>query len=404
MDIQIITIQLMLLVAALVAMACRRFHFPYTVGLIIAGLMISLLNISLTLTLTKDIIYYTLLPPLIFEAAVSLHWVDIRKEMPILVLMSTAGLLLAVLVTAIGLHFIAGWSFIASGIFGILIAATDPVSVIATFKEIRVTGRLRLLVEAESLFNDGTAAVLFGLLVAIAQGGVPPTPFGLACDLSWVVGGGIFCGGLLALGLLYLAGKTTDHLVELTLTTVAAYGSFLLAEHLHCSGVLATLTAGLVVGNRGPLGAMSAKGREVSEAFWEYAAFVSNSLIFLLIGIHEAQQNFSAVWGSAIFAIGLVLLGRIAAIYPISSLFFRSSLKIPLPYQHIMVWGGLRGALALALALGLPPEIVFREQIISTAFAVVAFSVIAQGMTMTPLLRHFNLLPNPQGRHQADKS
>jgi len=395
MDLQIDRIELLLLIAALVAMLARRFRFPYTVGLVVTGVALSFLPFVQTVTLTKELLFSALLPPLIFEAALFLPWHSLRREMPVVIPMATLGLLLAAFVTAAGMHWLVGWPPIAAGIFGILIAATDPVSVIATFKETRVTGRLRLLVESESLFNDGTAAVMFGLLVAIAEG-ASPTPLGLIGNTLWIVGGGIASGGLLALAVLYIAGKTTDHLVEITLTTVSAYGSFLLAEHFHCSGVLATLTAGLVVGNRGPLGAMSAKGREAAEAFWEYIAFVSNSLIFLLIGLHEARQDFSGIWGVAILAIVLVIVGRAAVIYPISFLFSKSSLRMSGAYQHIMFWGGLRGALALALALGLPPAMPFREQIVSVAFAVVAFSVIVQGLTMTPLLRRLNLLPSPE--------
>jgi CPA1 family monovalent cation:H+ antiporter len=200
-------------------------------------------------------------------------------------------------------------------------------------------------------------------------------------------------GGLLALALLYLSGKTTDHLVEITLTTVAAYGSFLLAEHFHCSGVLATLTAGLVVGNRGQLGGITHKGRETSEAFWEFAAFVSNSLIFLLIGLHEAKQDFWPIWPLAAMAILLVIAGRAVVVYPIAALFSGSPLRMSAPVQHVMFWGGLRGALALALALGLPQSLPFRDQIVSVTFAVVAFSVIVQGLTMGPLLQILGLLP-----------
>lgn len=406
MEFVIDRIEFLLLVAALVAMLARRYRFPYTVGLVVTGLTLSALPFVHSVALTKELLFSALLPPLIFEAALFLRWPSLRKEMPVVILMATVGLVLAALVTASGLYWLVGWPAISAGIFGVLIAATDPVSVIATFKEARVTGRLSLLIEAESLFNDGTAAVLFALLVAIAQG-TSPTFAGLLGNTLWIVGGGIACGGLLALAVLYLAGKTTDHLVEITLTTVSAYGSFLLAEHFHCSGILATLTAGLVVGNRGPLGAMSNKGREATEAFWEYVAFVSNSLIFLLIGLHEAQQDFSSVLGVAAIAIVLVTLGRAAAIYPLAFLISRSSLRISAAHQHVMFWGGLRGALALALALGLPPDLPFQKQIVSVAFAVVAFSVMVQGLTMAPLLRHLNLLPEPEistGPTIVDKS
>ena len=191
----------------------------------------------------------------------------------------------------------------------------------------------------------------------------------------------------------YSLGRTDDHLVEITFTTVAAYGSFLLADHFGLSGVLATITAGLVMGNFKSLGTISDRGKEAVQAFWEYAAFVANSLVFLLIGMHEAHQNFVAIWLPAVIAIALVTLGRAVAIYPCCLLFSRSSLRVTMKHQHVLFWGGLRGALALALALGLPPEVPQREEIITISFAVVAFSVFVQGLTITPFLRRMGEIP-----------
>jgi len=207
------------------------------------------------------------------------------------------------------------------------------------------------------------------------------------------MGGGILCGGTVALGALLLAGRTDDHLVEITFTTVAAYGSFLLADHFGLSGVLATITAGLVMSNFKPLDGISARGKEAVQAFWEYAAFVANSLVFLLIGMHEAHQNFIAIWLSAGAAIALVTLSRALAIYPCCLFFSRSSLRVTWKHQHVLFWGGLRGALALALALGLPADIPLREEIITISFAVVAFSVFVQGLTMATLLRRIGEIP-----------
>jgi CPA1 family monovalent cation:H+ antiporter len=262
----------------------------------------------------------------------------------------------------------------------------------ATFKEAGVTGRLRLLVETESLFNDGTSAVAFGIVVALATG-QRLTAFDMGGRLLLIVGGGVLCGALLAGFLLLIAGRTDDHLLEITFTTVAAYGSFLLAEQLHLSGVLATLTAGLMLGSLGSRGAISDRGRDAVEAFWEYAAFVANSFVFLLIGMHEEHQNFVAIWTSAVVAIAVVILGRALAIYPTCFLFSWSALRVSRTHQHVLFWGGLRGALALALALGLPPGMPMREDIITVTFAVVAFSLFAQGLTMTPFLRRMGELP-----------
>jgi CPA1 family monovalent cation:H+ antiporter len=224
------------------------------------------------------------------------------------------------------------------------------------------------------------------VVVAVASG-KHLNSFAIASMLVKTIGGGILCGAVVSIAALLLAGRTDDHLVEITFTTVAAYGSFLLAEHFSLSGVLATITAGLFMGNLRLFGKISEKGEEAIHAFWEYAAFVANSLIFLLIGMHEAHQNFGAVWTAALIAILLVVLGRAAAIYPCCLLFSRSSLRVTLNHQHVLFWGGMRGAVALALALGLPPTLREREPIVTIGFAVVAFSVFAQGLTITAVMR-----------------
>ena len=313
--------------------------------------------------------------------------------MPVVVLLATVGLALAAAVTAAGMRYVVGWGWASAWVFGVLIAATDPVSVVATFREAGVRGRLRLLVEAESLLNDGTAAVGFAVALSIAVG-VSASISATIGTLLWSIGGGIVCGAAVALGLLFLSGRTTDHLIEITFTTLAAYGSFLLAEYLDCSGVLAALTAGLVTGSRLAGAVQEAPGRIALESFWEYAAFAANSLIFLLIGAREAQQPFEDMWRPALAAVVLVTLGRAAAIYPICALFIRSHLKVDLRHQHVLFWGGLRGALALALALGLPQGLAHREELVASALAVVAFSIIVQGLTMPPVLRRLGQLPH----------
>ena len=175
---------------------------------------------------------------------------------------------------------------------------------------------------------------------------------------------------------------------------LAAYGSFLLAERYHFFGVLATLTAGLVVGNYRSSTSISDAGRQAIGPFWEFAAFVANSLIFLLIGAQEAQQHFPGIWLPLLAAIALVTLGRAVAIYPLCAMFFKTRLRVGFLHQHVLFWGGLRGALALALALALPEEMPNRDAVITVTFAVVAFSVFAQGLTMAPLLRKLGQMPD----------
>jgi CPA1 family monovalent cation:H+ antiporter len=384
---------LLLLIAAVVAMLTRRLRLPYSVGLVAAGIILTFLPFVPRVILTKELIFTVLLPPLLFEAAYYIQWDQLRRNSPIIVVLATLGVLLSALATATGMHYLVHWQWIAALVFGVLISATDPVSVIATFKEAKAQGRLMVLIEAESLLNDGTAAVAFSVVVALASG-QKLTSIGITAMLLKTIGGGILCGGIVGLGTLLLAGRTDDRLVEITFTTVAAYGSFLLADHFALSGVLATITAGLVMSNFKPLDGISARGKEAVQAFWEYAAFVANSLVFLLIGMHEAHQNFVSIWLSAGTAIALVTLSRALAIYPCCFVFSRSSLRVSWKHQHVLFWGGLRGALALALALGLPPEVPLREEIITISFAVVAFSVFVQGLTVAPLLRRMGEIPN----------
>lgn len=234
--------------------------------------------------------------------------------------------------------------------------------------------------------NDGTAAVLFGVALAATTG--QGMGFGqILWQFVLTVVGGVLCGAAVAGILLFLAGKTDDPLVTITFTTVAAFGSFLLADHFHMSGVLATMTAGLLVGNVGSMGSISDREREAVVSFWEYIAFVANSLAFLLIGVRVARQPFGPVLVPIIIAVLLVTLGRALAVYPCCLLFARSPLRVAPRHQHLLFWGGLRGGLALLLALGLPDGTPGREAIVTVTFAVVAFSIFVQGSTMTPLLR-----------------
>ena len=385
---------LLLLVAAVVAIVTGRLRLPYNVGLVAAGMLLAVIPLAPRITLTRDLIFDALLPPLLFEAAFHIRWHQLRRELPLVLTLASVGVAFFRSVTAIGMHYVAHWAWPAAVVFGALIAATDPVSVISTFEEAGVKGRLRLLIESESLLNDGTAAVAFGVAVLFAQGhGL--SVWGLAGSLLSTVGGGVLCGAAVAAAALFLVGRTEEHLVELTFTTVAAYGSFLFAEQLHFSGVIATIVAGLTIGNWGTMAKLSNRGREAVDAFWEYAAFVANSLVFLLIGMHEPTQNISIFWWPAAAAVFFVLMGRAFAVYPLCALFAGSALRVSAYRQHSLFWGGLRGALALALALSLPAGMAGRPEIIAVSFAVVAFSVFVQGLTMRPLLRAAGEVPGP---------
>ncbi len=379
-------IEIVVLVGAIVALITRRLKLSYTVGLVVAGLLVAFFHLPLGINFSKDLLFKALLPPLIFEAALHIQWRELRRDLVPIIVYATLGVVLSAGVTAGFMHFVVGWTWPAAILFGVLIAATDPVSVIATFKESRVEGRLRLLVEAESLFNDSTAAVGFGVALAFASGASVGVASSVGAMFLSVIGGiasGLLVGGFVLLVL----GRTEDHLVELSMTTVAAFGSFWLAEHFQLSGILATTTAGLMMGNMPNFSSLTPKGEKSIEHFWDFAAFVVNSIIFIVLGINLAYQDLAKAAVPIIIAIVAVLIGRAVAVYPCSALFRWSRFRVDSKHQHVMFWGGLRGALALALALGIPAELPYRQEILTVTFGVVAFSVFVQGLTIPALLR-----------------
>src|SRR5947207_1116402 len=182
-------IGVLLLVACLIAMLCRRLGLPYIVGLVVAGFLIALLPNSPNLPLSRDLIFNVLLPPLVFEAALQLEWKRFRAELPLTLTLAFLGVAIAAAVVAAGMHAIVGWSWIGAALFGVLIAATDPVSVIASFREIGAHPRVSMVVESESLLNDGVAAVGFAMLSAIAVGASPGAA-SVVPTFLWTLGGG----------------------------------------------------------------------------------------------------------------------------------------------------------------------------------------------------------------------
>jgi CPA1 family monovalent cation:H+ antiporter len=383
--------------AMVVALIARRLALPYTVGLTATGLALALARVKLDLALTHDVIFEVILPPLLFDAAIRIPWRAVRKDLAPILALSTIGVLLGAGLVAAGLIFGLGWPLAPALAFGALIAATDPIAVVALLREAGVTGRLALVIESESLLNDGVAALLFALvLAAFGAGAASPTALGLAQEALLIGGGGLAVGGVVGAVAILIAWRTDDHLIETALTTVAAYGSFLIAERIGASGVLATVACGLLMGNLGGLAgggnrfALSAQGRQFVLAFWEFAAFVANSLVFLLIGLAMANAVTNGPLALA-FIIALALAGRAATVYPIALAFRRSHWALSWSETHFLWWSGLRGALALALALALPPDSPYRDDILVGAFGVVAFSVLIQGLTAKTALRALKL-------------
>ncbi|QGM99711.1 cation:proton antiporter [Methylocystis parvus] len=388
-----------LAIAMIVAIVARRFKLPYTVGLVIVGAVMTFTRPDFGPHLTHDFIFDLILPPLLFEAALTLSWRELLRDSVPLLTLAGLGTVVSAAAVAFACVTLLHWPAPSALVFGALIAATDPVAIIAMFKDNGVKGRLRLLVESESLLNDGAAAVLFVMALAWAEGhGAGQGAGEIVLTLGRIVLGGVAIGALVGGAAILIAMGTTEHLIEVALTTIAAFGSFLFAEHFHFSGVLACVTAGLMMGNLGLLreenrSYLSERGREFVHSFWEYAAFLANSMVFLMIGVDVASTPFAEYGFALIFAvIGIVLAARALTVYPLSAPFLPSRWRISFGEQHVLWWGGLRGALGLALALSLPDELPMRDVIVVATFGVVAFSIVVQGLTMPFLLRAVGVL------------
>jgi len=378
---------LLVLVTTLVAIVARRVRLPYTVSLVLVGLFLSASR-PIDVEVVPELILAIFVPPLVFEAAFHLDFGLLRENLTPILVLAVPGVALTALIVGEIVALGTGMPWGAAIVFGALIAATDPVAVIALFRTLGVSRRLAVALEGESLFNDGTAIVLYRIALAAALSGFFDPMAGLLQFVEVALGGllvGLVLGWLAA----QLVSRLEDRLVVTTLTTLLAYGAYLAAEQAHVSGVLAVVGAGLVCGNVGLAGA-SPTTKIMLFNLWEYLAFVANSLVFLLIGL---TVDLPQLTGNLVpIAVGLVavLVSRAAVVYGLSGLAHvrrRSPPHLPMCWRHVLFWGGLRGAISLALALSLPVDLPERDVLQAMAFGVMLFTLLAQGTTIQFLLR-----------------
>jgi len=397
---------LLLALASIVAILTKYVRLPYSVLLVIVGFFVGRIGFLAPLHIKPEVVMVLFLPPLLFESAIHINFAILRRLLKFVILFALPGVILCALLIALLMHIAVPLPLASLLVFGAIVSATDPLSVISLFKENRVAQRISLLVEGESLFNDATAVVLFRVLIGFALAGALTAPMwqtvnsGLV-SLTVMLVGGIAVGLTLGLAFSKLFQQVDDHLIEITMSVILAYLTYLAAEFVHVSGVIAVVVVGLVIGNYGMTKGMTVTTRVPLLSFWGYVAFVVNSLIFILIGI---EVNKSGLTGFPLWEVGfgflVVLVARALTVTVFSWLGNRfGTQRVRANDQAVLIWGGVKGSLSMALALSLPLTLTARSELINLVFGVVVLSLLVQGLTMRPLLKMLGLA----GRVEEDK-
>jgi len=400
----------LLFIAAVSAVFTQRIRFPYTIGLVVIGVAVAFFaddypHLSHALDAFKlepVMIMFLFIPILIFESAFKMDVPLLMRNLVPSLVMAGPGLLLSTAIIGGLIYWLTALPLEAALIFGCLISATDPVAVIALFKELGAPERLNIIMEGESVFNDATAIVTFQIILAVIATGIidEQTISQGVVDFFVVFIGGLLVGlvfGWLLVKAIPLVGN--QPLVHITLTLVAAYGAFIVADHmLHTSGIMAVLSAGLMIGYYGHE-LYTQKVRDYLEMFWEDAAFVANSLIFLMLGLSEkvflahTSSNPEGLLYPVLIAIAVVIFARFVVVNSLIPIVNRVPGVKPIDkkYRMVLCWGALRGAVAIALAMSLPNHFPYRWQIIDFAFGVTLFMLLVNGTTMSWLMNKLKL-------------
>jgi Na+:H+ antiporter len=388
------SIILLLLAASAVALAARRLRVPYTVALVVAGLLLSASPLLHPPGLTKELLFAVFLPGLLFEAAFHLDAGEFWRNRLTIFSLALPAVVLATLLTASGLVLALrlagiGLAWGPAFVFATLIAATDPIAVVALVRSLGAPVRLGVLIESESLLNDGTAAVSFTAAVAYVLGSQPDIG-SLAWHFVYSIGAGVLVGAVAGLATWRLLSWLDDVMVMITMTTTTAYGSFLVADAIGASGVIAAVTAGLLSGTQASQRAMSATARTALQGFWQYIAFALNSIVFLLIGFQARFAQLLHAWRAILIAYVVVTVTRVIVTYAIVSVMPKRE-SLPRGWTAVLAWSGLRGSLSMVLALSLSAAMPQREMIVDMTIGVVVLSILVQGMTVLPLMRWLGL-------------
>ncbi len=379
---------LLVLVATIVAILARRAALPYSVGLVLAGLGLAFLFPGQPVDITPGLILAVLLPGLVFEAAYKIDVLELRRTFTIVAVLAAPGVLITAGVVAVVVSATTGLDIGLAFLLGAMISATDPVAVVSMFRRLGVPTRLATSVEAESLLNDGTGVVLFAIaLTALTR---PVTLGDAALSFVATIVFSAVIGLVVGIAVRSFMSRIDDPLLAVMLSLVAAYGTYLIADRFHESGIIATVVVGLLI-DTGPAAHLSRATREALDIVWEFVAFILTALVFLLVGLVISPDLLLAAVPVIIAGFVAITVARAFVVYGLIGAGERllpGASLLPLSYLHVMFWSGLRGAIAVALVLALPADLPQRDLLTGAVYGIVLITLLFQGTTASRVVRH----------------
>lgn len=376
----------------------RIIRLDLTLSCLVAGVLSGLLlpligfDTGIRSSNIQSLVFYVFLPVLIFEAAWHIKPSYLKRWLAPILLLSTVGLMISCVAVAAILYYALGqpqgFPWIAALLTGAILAATDPISVVSSLKKLNASEDLSTLVEGESLFNDGATLVLFGAILSFAVSMKTDMNTGYLGLFLTTFFGGLIVGGMLGLvgAILVLLLRNTP--ASNILLVVMALTSFYVAEHFfHVSGIMAVVSAALI--SRVLLKEHEQQFLAGVGITWEWLGLFFNAIIFVIMGLVITFEMFTHQWLAIAIAIPAALIGRVLAVYTCGLITQPLRNNIPLGWQHILVWGGLRGVIAIVLVLSLPLSLPYWWTVQSMVFGVVLFSLLVQGTTAAPLIRKY---------------